>query len=448
MSNTYIQITLSERRSIEQMLKRHLSIASMAKELKRNPQTISRELKRNRVPQEKTYIYRLARIPNNCLHRLTCKLEGICGNSCKMPGVNCKLCDSCNFFCEIFEDDPCPENRDKAPWVCNSCHITQSCTRKKYYYNATKAHKLSEERKQESRKGITLTEEEIDELNKIFSSRLKKGQSIHSIYQDKVDHMPCSEKSIYNLVDLGLFEATNLDLRLKLRRKPRKEPKAFKVDKKCFIGRTYAEFELYMKEHPALTEVQMDTVEGPRGKSVKVMLTLYWKQANFLLVFLLEKKRSAFVIERFDKLRESLNPKLFKLLFPLLLTDRGSEFTNPAKIEAGTTKVFFCDPQQPQQKGALEQEHSLIRQIIPKGKCFDHLTQEDISLMNSHITSYPRPGLGDKTPQDVFSYLFTEELMQILKLERIKPEEVILNNTLLPGFTGPTLGEEYNIRSK
>jgi IS30 family transposase len=123
-----------------------------------------------------------------------------------------------------------------------------------------------------------------------------------------------------------------------------------------------------------------------------------------------------------------------------LLTDRGSEFTNPAKIEGGSTKVFYCDPQQPQQKGALEQEHSLIRQIIPKGMSFDHLQQEDIAKMNSHITSYARPGLGDKTPQEVFSFLFGQDLLQCFGLERVKPEDVILNNTLLQGFTGPTLG--------
>lgn len=448
MSNTYIQITLSERRSIEQMLQRQLSVAAIGKELKRNAQTISRELKRNRSPQKEHLLHRLARIPNNCVHKKTCTLEGICGNSCKMPGVNCKLCDSCNLFCDSFENDPCPMNRDKAPWVCNSCPVTRSCTRKKYYYHATTAHKLAEERKIESRKGITLTESEIDELNEIFSSRLKNGQSIHSIYQDKVDHMPCCEKSIYNLVDQGLFEASNLDLRLKLRRKPRKEPKTFKVDKQCFIGRTYADFKLYMEEHPSLTEVQMDTVLGPRDKSKKAMLTLYWKQASFLLVFLLPAKLSVHVITRFKTLRKDLTDKRFKRLFPLLLTDRGSEFTNPTKIEAGLARLFYCDAQRPDQKGALEQEHSLIRQIIPKGKCFDHLEQEDITLMNSHITSYTRPGLGDRTPQEIFSFLFGEDSMQIFNLERIKPEDVILNNTLLPGFTGPTLGEEYNIHLK
>lgn len=440
MTMTYIQITLAERRSIEQMLKRHLSVSAMAKELRRDPQTISRELKRNRSRQKEYLRHKMSRIPNDCLHRKTCMVEGICGNNCHLPGVSCKLCDRCNYICEAFENNPCPRNRDKAPWVCNSCPVTSSCTRKKYYYRASDAHKLSEERKAEARSGITLTENEVDQLNKIFSPRLKKGQSIHSIYKDRIDYMPCCEKSIYNLVDQGLFEATNLDLRLKVRRRPRKEPKRFKVDKKCYLGRTYKDFKLYLDEHPSLTEVQMDTVLGPSGRSEKVLLTLYWKQANFLLIFLLKQRRSAYVIERFDQLRVCLGIRKFKLLFPLLLTDRGSEFTNPAKIEGGSTKVFYCDPQQPQQKGALEQEHSLIRQIIPKGMSFDHLQQEDIAKMNSHITSYARPGLGDKTPQEVFSFLFGQDLLQCFGLERVKPEDVILNNTLLQGFTGPTLG--------
>jgi IS30 family transposase len=452
MPKTYIQITLSERRSIEQMLARRLTVSAMAGELKRSPQSISRELKRNRIPQTKQYIHQMARIPNNCMHRRSCEINNVCGKACIMPGVQCRKCYRCNEVCENFLNDPCPTRRDKAPWVCNSCPDSNSCTRKKYYYRANAAHKLSEERKIESRSGITLTESEIAELNDIFSDRIKKGQSIHSIYRSEIDRMPCCEKSIYSLLDSGLFDAKNLDLRLKVRRRPSKKKRTgFKVDKQCHLGRTYADFESYLQEHPFLTEVQMDTVLGPRGTG-KAMLTLYWKQANFLLVFLLPQRRSIHVIERFGWLRQRLGEKRFKLLFPLLLTDRGSEFSNPIKIESTDnevwTHIFYCDPNNPQQKGALEQEHSMIRQIIPKNKCFDHLKQEDISLMNSHITSYARPGLGDKNPQEIFSFLFGDDLMDILELERIKPEEVILNKTLLAGFTTPTLSEEYNIHLK
>jgi hypothetical protein len=59
-----------------------------------------------------------------------------------------------------------------------------------------------------------------------------------------------------------------------------------------------------------------------------------------------------------------------------------------------------------------------------------------------------RPGLGGKTPQDVFGYLFGQELLRIFGLEKIKPEEVVLKNTLLPGFRGPTLAEIISSQPK
>lgn len=435
MKRNFIQLTLDERRSIEQLLKNQASIAKIAKNLNRNPQTISREIKRNRIPQAKHLLYTMSRIPNNCIHRKNCEIKGICNNNCQSPGLCCYKCDRCNEICIYFENDPCPGHRDKAPWVCNSCPMTLSCTRKKLYYRATQAHQMAERRKLESRQGVNCTESEIEELNAIFSPRLKQGQSIHAIYQSEIDRMICSERSIYTLIDMGLFTATNIDLPLKVRRRLPKRKVSFKIDKKCFIDRTYTDFKSYIELHPDLTEVQMDTVLGPPDAK-KALLTLYWKQANFLLIFLMERCRSIYVIKQFEWLYQALGAQRFKVLFPLILTDRGSEFTNPTKIEKIGTKLFYCDPQQAQQKGAIEQEHAMLRRVIPKGKYFEHLTQKDISLANSHITSYLRPGLGNKTPQDVFGYLFGHDLISLFGLEKIKPSNIVLTNKLLPGFVG------------
>jgi IS30 family transposase len=64
----------------------------------------------------------------------------------------------------------------------------------------------------------------------------------------------------------------------------------------------------------------------------------------------------------------------FKRLIPVILTDNGSEFSNPKAIEYGAeiftghrTNVFYCDAGNPYQKGAIEVNHELIRRILPKG---------------------------------------------------------------------------------
>ncbi len=41
------------------------------------------------------------------------------------------------------------------------------------------------------------------------------------------------------------------------------------------------------------------------------------------------------------------------------------------------------------QKGALEQAHTMLRMILPKGTSFEFLTQWDVNLIVNHINSTP-----------------------------------------------------------
>ena len=76
-----------------------------------------------------------------------------------------------------------------------------------------------------------------------------------------------------------------------------------------------------------------------------------------------------------------LGPELFEKLFPVILTDNGSEFSNPRAIEYRETaqrgysyhrtNVFYCDAGSPYQKSAIEVNHELIRRILPKGTRYD-----------------------------------------------------------------------------
>ena len=40
-----------------------------------------------------------------------------------------------------------------------------------------------------------------------------------------------------------------------------------------------------------------------------------------------------------------------------------------------------------------------------------NMKQEDINIMMSHINSYSRLDLGDKTPYEVFAFLYREEIL-------------------------------------
>jgi IS30 family transposase len=189
-----------------------------------------------------------------------------------------------------------------------------------------------------------------------------------------------------------------------------------------------------MKNHPDAPIVQMDSVEGSKGG--KVLLTLFFLEAEMMLVFLRDTNDSRSVIDTFDRLYIELGPDVFMELFPLLLGDNGSEFSNPKAIEFDLqgnrrTHIFYCDPSSPFQKGAAENNHELIRRIIPKGTNLDSYCQADINLMMDHINSYGRKKLGDKSPYEVFAFIHGEVLLNKLGCRPIPHQEITLQPSLL-----------------
>ena len=178
----------------------------------------------------------------------------------------------------------------------------------------------------------------------------------------------------------------------------------------------------------------MDSVIGRKGG--KVLLTILFRDCGLMLAFLRDRNDSQSVIDAFVLLWELAGPDLFRRLFPVLLTDNGSEFTNPAALEnapdgAPRSRLFYCDPCASWQKGRVERNHEFLRLVLPKGTSFDALTQDDINTVLSHVNSYTRPALGDKAPFDLFTFIYGTSLLAGLGLRRIPANEIVLKPALL-----------------
>ena len=278
-------------------------------------------------------------------------------------------------------------------------------------------------------------EDDIARINGIISPLVKNGQSLHQIYFAHVDELMCSEKTLYNYVDAQLFDIRNIDLPRKVKYRPRYKKPEFKVDRGCRIERSYADFQKYLGANPETTIVQMDSVIGRVGG--KCLLTIHFVESSLMLAFLRDANTSASVIEIINLLDEVLGAKTFNSLFPVILTDNGSEFSNPKEIEkrstipCNRTKIFYCDPSAPYQKGACEVNHELIRRILPKGSSFDELTQQDITLMMNHINSYKRKKLNNRSPYETFSFYYGEDVLKRLGCSPVAAENIILKPKLL-----------------
>ena len=249
----------------------------------------------------------------------------------------------------------------------------------------------------------------------------------------------CSEKTIYNYIDDCLLEVRNIDLPRKVRFRTRHKKPEFKVDKGCRIGRSYKEFEAFMEKNPDTAVVQMDSVIGTIGG--KCLLAIHFVESSLMLVFLRDANTAQSVIDVFEWLDGRLGGKLFSRLFPVIVTDNGSEFSNPKKLEYRDyavpdygfqrTSIYYCDAGCPYQKGAIEVNHELIRRVLPKGTSFDNLTQTDVTRMMDHINSYKRKKLNDRSPYETFSFHYGEEVLRLLGCTPVATEDILLKPSLL-----------------
>ena len=309
------------------------------------------------------------------------------------------------------------------------------CSLVKNFYDAEKAHIRANETISESRSGLCVAEQEIIRLNQILSPLVQQGQSLHQIYINHKDELMCSEKTMYNYIDACLFDVRNMDLPRKVRFRERYKKPEFKVDKGCRVGRSYEAFEKFMEKNPDTAVVQMDSVIG--SKSGKCLLTIHFVDSSFMLAFLREANTSKSVTDVFAYLYELLGDRNFKNLFPIILTDNGSEFSNPKAIEEPDmlsglkTRIYYCDAGKPYQKGAIEVNHELIRRILPKGASFDQLTQDDIDLMMNHINSYKRKKLNNRSPYETFSFYHGEKVLEKLVCEPVSAGDILLKPSLL-----------------
>ena len=296
-------LSLDDRSKIQLMLDNKESFSSIASSLGKDPSTISKEI-RNHLQYRKVGAYHLPY--NSCTKRVSCPKSHIC-TECHAARkyTLCRRCSMCNSLCKDFEKETC-KRLLKPPYVCNGCGKRAVCSLEKRVYNADFAHREYRDVLSEARSGLSYSEEEIRYLDQFISPLIRKKQSPHHICATNADSLTVSERTIYRLIDARIISAMNIDLPRKIRYNARKVKCHLKVDKACRIGRTYEDFKGYLLEYPDLAITQLDSVEGKKGS--KVLLTIHFVKAEFMLAFLRDHNDSQSVIDIFKSESNRIRP--------------------------------------------------------------------------------------------------------------------------------------------
>lgn len=427
---TMKQFTFDDRLRIQEGLTTNNNYSQIARDIGKNRTSISREVKAHL--QEKGKPAR-----SKCKHRKECIFED--QTMCPVPNCTKRACSTacskCAEYCDRYEPIICPKLL-RPPYVCNGCADRANCYLLKRFYFAEHAHEEYRLTLSDSRTGICLTREQIRQIETTVIPLVKNGVSLPVAYSEYADSMPVSLRTLYDYISKGVFNIDNTELRRKVFRKPNRQKSGpvLHVDKKCHVGRTYADFLAFTKANQNFAICEMDTVEGRKGG--KVILTIFLRNCDLQIMFLRDTKTAAEVTAAYDLLRRKLGDD-FVDIFRVVLADRGTEFSDPGAIELNPEtgeydcNVFYCDPQQTNQKSRCERNHEYIRYILPKGTSFDDLTQDDIDLVMNNVNSMPRGKLNAKSPVQVFMSLYGEEIAARLGLKYVPLEQLYLKPDLL-----------------
>ena len=420
-SNKNKALTLDERRVIETGIRSGSTKTAIAETIGKDKSTVGKEIRRHRILKHK------------------CAMPLECSNYAR-----CRFHRHCLVSCEAYQKFSC-KRRDRSPGACNGCERYSRCRFDKYYYDAAAAHDEYRKELVDSREGVNLTVPQAKEMAAVVKPLLEQGHSPYQIVHDNPG-LGISEKTLYNYISQQVFSVAgiyDIDLRRKVSRKPPKKlAKAYKKrEPRAFLkGREHRDFEAYREGHPEARILQMDTVynnvsDGPFIQTFKFI------GLGLMVAVFHESKTAADMVRGLDALDSALGSTLFNEHAHILLTDRGTEFSDAEGLEVRgdstrRCRVFYCDPMQSGQKGSLENNHELLRYICPKEtdlRAIGLTGQDKLNLALSHINSSSVESLAGKSPIEFTKFMYPAlwEKLHAFGIREIPRNEIILKPYLL-----------------
>lgn len=425
---------------IERGLASGRSAHEIALEAGVSPSTVTREVRNNRTVTERRRAPG-ANLAVRCAHYRDCDAVGTACPGCGSAWVRCRACRtrSCIDSCPRFELRMC-HRTEGWPYVCpDGCAKRAHCGFPRCRYRAEEAQEAHDLRLRSSRAGVDATPEELERINSIVAPLVRQGHSFEAIVAERGGELGVCARTLYNWQELGILDTSDAELPRKARVRPRKRRSARGRPRVDRSGREYGDFLALPAEERALV-CQADSVEGRTGEAHDV-LSLHLVARKVQLYLRKLHGDAADTVRRLDDVERAMGSRAaFSAAFGLVLADRGVEFDDFAGMEASCLepgerrcRVYYCDPQESNQKSQAERNHEQLRRILPKGRTsMDALSDADVAECCSHVNSYPLASLGGLCPLDNLGALVPPRALARLGVRRVPAGEVVLRPSLMP----------------
>jgi IS30 family transposase len=342
----YQHLSTVERGKIEALRGEGYGVSAIAQKIGRNKGTISRELKRGTVLQRERAKY-LSKKPDYPEYRETYKYYADTGQT-------------------VYERN---RRRSRKPLKFEQC-----------------------------REFIQYADRQMKELK--WSPEAVCGRVAFEGKFEK-EAMVCA-KTLYSYVDQRRLNTRNIDLCLKVRRKPKTE--APKRPNKRILGMSIEERPSDVQSRQEFGHWEADSVIG-RASDKAAINTLVERKTRFQIANKLAGKGAAAT--------NAAIKALFRLypqgVFKSFTADNGSEFAGLSEGLKGIADVYFCHPYSSWEKGTNERHNGLIRRHIKKGRNIDEMDAETIAQAADWNNALPRKILNWRTPAECF----IEELARV-----------------------------------
>jgi IS30 family transposase len=137
------------------------------------------------------------------------------------------------------------------------------------------------------------------------------------------------------------------------------------------------------------------------GSHNSQIATLVERQTRYVMLVKVAGKDTETVVNALIKNARKLPQELYKSL----TWDRGKELADHKRFTLATQiQVYFCDPQNPWQRGSNENTNGLLRQYFPKGLDLSTYSQAKLNEVARRLNERPRKTLDYETPAQRFHH--------------------------------------------